>query len=58
MLTRIETARWLYGAETVSILLCAMGFVAYWPIGIEGALTVSYGFLLVYLIIQHFSELL
>ena len=58
MLTRYETAKWLYTAETVSILLCMVGFIAYWPIGIDGALTVSYGFLLVYLIIQHFSELL
>lgn len=58
MLTRYETAKWLYGAETASILLCGLGFIGYFFFGIDQAFNVSYGFLIIYLMIQHFSELI
>ena len=58
MLTRYETARWLYGAETASIVICAVGFIGYFFLGIVQAFDISYGFLIIYLMIQHFSELL
>lgn len=58
MLTRYETARWLYWAETASIVICAVGFIGYIFFGITQGFYVSYGFLIIYLMIQHFSELL
>ena len=58
MLTRYETAKWLYSLETVSFMICAVGFIGYMFFGITHGFYISYAFLLIYLGIQHFSELL
>jgi len=58
MLTREETANWLYGAETASIVICAVAFMGFFFLSIGPLFNVSYAFLIIYLMIQHFSELL